>query len=116
MRFTLLGGLTPRAFLAHHWQRRPLVVRGAIPGFRDPLQIADLFRLAARDDTESRLVRRPARKWTLAHGPFSRAALERMPDSRWTLLVQGVNHFVPAVDRLMRRFAFASYAVSTTSW
>lgn len=113
MRTTLLGGLTPRAFLARHWQRRPLVVRGAIPVFRDPLTVADLFRLASRDDAESRLVRRPARKWMLAHGPFSRTALERlsrMHDSRWTLLVQGVNHFVPAVDRLMREFAFASYA------
>lgn len=110
MRSTLLGGLTPRAFLARHWQRRPLVVRGAIPAFRDPVTVTDLFRLASRADAETRLVRRSARKWTLAHGPFSRAALGEMPDSRWTLLVQGVNHFVPAVDRLMRGFAFASYA------
>lgn len=110
MRSTLLGGLTPRAFLSRHWQRRPLVVRGAIPAFRDPMTVADLFRLAARDDAESRLVRRQARKWMLTRGPISRAALGRMPDSRWTVLVQGVNHFVPAVDRLMREFAFASFA------
>jgi 50S ribosomal protein L16 3-hydroxylase len=110
MRHTLLGGLTPRAFLARHWQRRPLVVRGALPDLRDLLQVDDLFRLAARRDAESRVVRRLSRRWTLAHGPFSRASLGRMPDSRWTLLVQGVNHFLPAVDRLMRRFAFASYA------
>lgn len=110
MRSTLLGGLTPRAFLTRHWQRRPLVVRGAIPAFRDPMTVADLFRLAARDDAESRLVRRRARKWMLTRGPISRAALGRMPDSRWTVLVQGVNHFVPAVDRLMREFAFASFA------
>lgn len=110
MRSTLLGGLTPRAFLTRHWQRRPLVVRGAIPAFRDPMTVADLFRLAARDDAESRLVRRQARKWMLTRGPISRAALGRMPDSRWTVLVQGVNHFVPAVDRLMREFAFASFA------
>jgi len=110
MRSPLLGGLTPRVFLARHWQRRPLVVRGAIPGFRDPLTRADLFRLAADDAAESRLVRRLQRKWTLSHGPFSRARLERLSDSRWTLLVQGVNHFLPAVDALMRRFAFASFA------
>jgi 50S ribosomal protein L16 3-hydroxylase len=110
MHRTLLGGLTPRAFLARHWQRRPLLVRGALPDFRDPLQVDDLFRLAARNDAESRVVRRLPRSWALAHGPFSRASLRRMPDSRWTLLVQGVNHHLPAVDRLMRRFAFASYA------
>jgi 50S ribosomal protein L16 3-hydroxylase len=110
MRYTLLGGLTPRAFLARHWQRRPLVARGALPAFADPVTKSQLFGLAARDDAESRLVRRNTRKWTLADGPFSPRALARMPDSRWTLLVQGVNHFVPAVDGLMRQFAFASYA------
>lgn len=110
MRHPLLGGLSPRAFLARHWQRRPLVVRGAIPAFKDPVTKSGLFRLAARDDAASRLVTRSARKWTLADGPFSRRTLASMPDSRWTLLVQGVNHFVPAVDALMRQFAFASYA------
>lgn len=106
----LLGGFAPRAFLARHWQRRPLVVRGAIPGFREPLTASALFRLASRSEVESRLVRRSARKWKLDHGPFSRATLERMPDTRWTLLVQGVNLAVPEVDRLMRQFSFASYA------
>jgi len=110
MRVTLLGGLAPRTFLARHWQRRPLVVRGAFPDFRDPISVTELFQIASRDAVESRLVGRSARKWTLAHGPFRRAALERMPESRWTLLVQGVNLVVPAVDHLMREFAFASYA------
>jgi 50S ribosomal protein L16 3-hydroxylase len=110
MRHPLLGGLSPRAFLARHWQRRPLVVRRAIPAFDDPVTMSGLFRLAARDDAESRLVTRSARKWTLADGPFSARALACTPDAGWTLLVQGVNHFVPAVDALMRQFAFASYA------
>ena len=110
MGHTLLGGLSPRTFLARHWQRRPLVVRRAIPGFNDPVTRSGLFRLAARDDAESRLVTRSARKWTLAEGPFPRSSLASMPDSRWTLLVQGVNHFVPAADALMRQFAFVSYA------
>ena len=26
----LLGGLSPATFLAKHWQRRPLLVRGAV--------------------------------------------------------------------------------------
>ena len=110
MGLTLLGGLSPRAFLARHWQRRPLVVRGALPRFRDPVRATVLFGLAAREDVESRVARRHAGRWTLAHGPFERAALARLPASGWTLLVQGVNHFVPEVDRMMRRFAFASFA------
>jgi 50S ribosomal protein L16 3-hydroxylase len=107
---TLLGGLAPREFLARHWQKRPLLVRGAWPGLRDPVSVSDLYRLAARDDCESRVVLRRGARWELRHGPFRVAELRRMPDSRWTILVQGFNHFVPAADRMMRRFAFAPYA------
>jgi len=30
----MLGGLSAQQFLRRHWQKRPLVVRGAFPGFR----------------------------------------------------------------------------------
>ncbi|HZM52394.1 MAG TPA: cupin domain-containing protein, partial [Vicinamibacteria bacterium] len=49
--------MSPQAFLRRHWQKRPLLVRGAVPGFRDPLTPARLLALAARDGVESRLVR-----------------------------------------------------------
>jgi 50S ribosomal protein L16 3-hydroxylase len=107
---TLLGGLSPREFLARHWQRRPLLVRGAWPGLRDPASVSDLYRLAARDDCESRVVSRRGARWELRHGPFRAADLRRMPRERWTMLVQGLNHFVPAADRMMRRFAFVPWA------
>lgn len=106
----LLGGLSAREFLARYWQKRPLLVRGAWPGFRDPVSVSDLFRLAARDDCESRLVLRSGRRWELEHGPFRTARLRGLPARRWTLLVQGLNHFVPAADRLMRAFSFVPYA------
>ena len=51
-----LGRLRPREFMARHWQRRPLLVHGALPDFAAPLSRAELFALAGRDDVESRLV------------------------------------------------------------
>jgi 50S ribosomal protein L16 3-hydroxylase len=33
MEEALLGGLSPQAFLRRHWQKRPLLVRRALPGF-----------------------------------------------------------------------------------
>jgi ribosomal protein L16 Arg81 hydroxylase len=30
---TLLGGITPEAFLKEYWHKKPLLVRGAIPAF-----------------------------------------------------------------------------------
>jgi 50S ribosomal protein L16 3-hydroxylase len=63
----LLAGLTPREFMRRHWQRRPLLVRDAIPQFVPPASRTELFALAARDGVESRLVRNSARRWSLIH-------------------------------------------------
>ena len=37
---TLLGGLTPAQFMKTYWQRKPLLVRQAIPGFRAPVSVS----------------------------------------------------------------------------
>jgi 50S ribosomal protein L16 3-hydroxylase len=106
----LLGGLTPREFLARHWQKRPLLVRGAVVEFRGLLDPKQLWTLACRDDVSARLVTRSRDRWRLQQGPFSRAQFARMPKSNWTLLVHALNHLLPEADRLLRRFAFVPYA------
>ena len=56
---SLLGGLSRRAFLRRHWQKRPLLVRQAFD--RSSVRLIDkrgLFSLAGRDDVEARLVER----------------------------------------------------------
>ena len=106
----LLGGLTAKQFLSQFWQRKPLLVRNAIGGFRGPVQAPELFALAERSDVESRIVRRDHRKWKVSEGPFSRSELGRMPRSGWTILVQGLNLEVPAADRLLRLFRFVPHA------
>jgi 50S ribosomal protein L16 3-hydroxylase len=107
-RARLLGGLSARAFLARHWQKRPLLVRGALPGFRDPITPYALLQLACRDDVESRLVRvRGGRRpFELGFGPQDERRLARLPAADWTLLVDGVDRHVRGVARLLRRFAF----------
>jgi 50S ribosomal protein L16 3-hydroxylase len=105
---TLLGGLTADQFLAEYWQKKPLLVRGALPGFAGLLSHDELLDLSCRDDVESRFVSR-AGGWTIDHGPFSRAALRRKTKP-WTVLVQGLNMVLPAADQLMREFGFIPYA------
>jgi 50S ribosomal protein L16 3-hydroxylase len=107
---TLPGGMSAQRFLAQHWQRRPLLVRGATPGNAGPLTRARLFALAARDDVESRLVVRTRNRYTLDHGPFRARDLARLGPRDWTLLVQGVNLVDAGADALLRRFAFIPYA------
>ena len=106
----LLGGLSASAFLRRHWQKKPLLVRQAISGFRGVLSRPDLFALAGRDDVESRLITRVLGRWTLERGPFRARKLARLPPREWTLLVQGVNLHVAAADALLRRFAFVPFA------
>lgn len=102
----LLGGLSTKRFLAEHWQKKPLLVRQALPGFGGWLDREGLSRLAGRDDAESRLVRHQRGRWTLHHGPFGFGDLEALPAKGWSLLVSGVNHLLPEGDALMNRFDF----------
>src|SRR5437764_14270373 len=106
----LLGGLSAAAFLRRYWQKRPLLIRHAIGGFKGLLSRDQLFALAGRDDVESRLVAYVHGRRTLAQGPFRAAELKALPPREWTLLVQGVNLHVAGADALLRRFAFIPYA------
>lgn len=110
---TLLGGLSVREFLAEYWQKKPLLIRQAVPGFTGVLSKDELFDLACDPDVESRYIRLPADglegDWTLEHGPQSRGRL-RGKKQPWTVLVQGLNLWVPDGDRLLHRFDFIPQA------
>ena len=110
MKLSLLGGLTPRQFLRDYWQKKPLLIRQAIPGFKGVLSGAEIRALAGNEDAQSRLVMRIAGKWQMEQGPFAKRRVKQLPKSDWTLLVQDVNHFVDAGMALLRRFDFIPYA------
>ncbi|HEY1230195.1 MAG TPA: cupin domain-containing protein, partial [Ramlibacter sp.] len=90
--------------------RKPLLVRGAIPGVRPPLPRAELFALAAQDGVESRLVEQGAGGWRMRRGPFQRRALPSLSQPRWTLLVQGLDLHVDAAHALLQQFRFVPEA------
>ena len=106
----LLGGLSADVFMRRHWQKKPLLVRGALP-LSDPLSDAfmtraQLFALASRETVESRLVERGAGGWALRQGPFQRSALPPLKRAAWTLLVQGVDLHLSGARALLERFRF----------
>jgi 50S ribosomal protein L16 3-hydroxylase len=107
---SLLGGLTPAQFMRRHWQKKPLLVRQAIPQFAPPVMRAGLFALAAQEGVESRLVQQVKDVWKLRHGPFSRRALPALHQPDWTLLVQGVDLHNDQVHALMQQFRFVPEA------
>ena len=106
----LLGGITPEKFLAEYWQKKPLLVRQALPGFGDWLNRDSLSALAQRDDAESRLVRFTRGQCLLDRGPFEAEDLAGLPKKNWSLLVSGVNHFLPEGDVLLHAFNFIPLA------
>ena len=102
----LLGGLSPRQFMERHWQRKPLLVRGAIAQMKPLLGRAELFELAARDEVESRLVVRSGGTWKMRRGPLARRAMPPVSRPDWTLLVQGVDLHDDGGHALMKQFRF----------
>ncbi len=126
----LLGGISPAQFMRKYWQKKPLLIRQAVPGIASPIDRASLFDLAGQDGVESRLiVKAPSAQptkattsvisapsssqkapdpaaWTLEHGPVSRRSLPPLKQGGWTLLVQGLDMHVPAAHELLQRFRF----------
>jgi 50S ribosomal protein L16 3-hydroxylase len=103
---TRLGKMSVARFLREYWQRRPLLIRGAFADFALPVDRVGLFALAARDDVESRLVAHNRGGWSLRQGPFHRRALPPLQQSRWTLLVQGLDLVNDDARELLSRFRF----------
>lgn len=103
----LLGGLTAREFLRDYWQKKPLLIRQAIPNFQNPISADELAGLSLEDEVESRIViEHGNHPWELRRGPFAEDTYSDLPERDWTLLVQAVDQFVPDVRAVMEQFQF----------
>lgn len=105
----LLGGLSPDVFMKEYWQKKPLLVRQAIPNFKPLLDRSALFELADREDGQARLViQKPGETpaWQFKQGPFERRELPALKRPGWTVLVQGVDLQDDSIHNLMNQFRF----------
>ncbi len=102
----LLGGLTPSQFMKRHWQKKPLLVRNAIPGFVPCVGRNELVALAGREGVESRLIVDSDKGWKMKHGPLAKRSLPPFSQKKWTFLVQGVDLRDDGVHALMQQFRF----------
>lgn len=102
----LLGGLTSNQFMKRHWQKKPLLVRNAIPGFVPCLDRAELVALAGQEGVESRLIVDSDKGWKMKHGPLVKRSLPPFSQKKWTFLVQGVDLHHDGVHALMQQFRF----------
>jgi 50S ribosomal protein L16 3-hydroxylase len=101
-------GMPPARFLEQYWQKHPLLIRQAFPGFHPPMDEGDLGGLSCEDMALSRIVVRDDESdtWELHQGPFVEDEFAQLPDDHWTLLVQDVDKWDADVARLLDPFRF----------
>ena len=100
--------MTAADFLRSYWQKKPLLLPGAVRDFNCPLGPEELAGLACEPEIESRIVIQNGghRPWEVRYGPFKEASFARLPASHWTLLVQDVDKHVDEVGTLLDAFTF----------
>jgi 50S ribosomal protein L16 3-hydroxylase len=101
-------GMSADAFLRDYWQKRPLLIRNAFPGFVSPIAPEDLAGLACEEAALSRLIAhdRAGDTWMVRHGPFDEELFPQLGDHDWTLLVQDVDKWDRDVAALLPAFDF----------
>jgi 50S ribosomal protein L16 3-hydroxylase len=94
--------------MRRYWQKKPLLIRQAVPLMAPLLSRQALFALAQSQDVESRLVIQDAssQQWRMRSGPFGKRSLPSLKQSHWTLLVQGVDLHDDQVAALRDQFRF----------
>ncbi|SDI78396.1 50S ribosomal protein L16 3-hydroxylase [Ferrimonas sediminum] len=90
--------------IRHHWQHRPLYIPTAFADFVDPLEPDEVAGVALEEAASSRVVIQESGQWRAEPGPIE--DFSRFGDQGWQLLVQAVNHFVPAAAELAYAFRF----------
>ncbi|MBD2859243.1 cupin domain-containing protein [Spongiibacter sp. KMU-158] len=101
-----LSDFDPQDFLDQYWQQRPCLLEQALPDFICPVEGDDLAGLACEAEVESRIIIEQDDDWELRCGPFSETDFTKLPAKNWTLLVQGVDQWIPEVAEIFEHFRF----------
>jgi 50S ribosomal protein L16 3-hydroxylase len=107
---TLLGQLSAEQFLTDYWQKKPLLIRQAIPEFEGLLDPNELAGLSCEEEVQSRIIQYKNKKWHVKNGPFAEKEFTKLPEKDWSLLVQSVNHHLPEAAELLEKFNFIPHA------
>ena len=101
-------GMPAETFLRDYWQKRPLLIRNAFPGFESPISPDDLGALSLEATALSRLILwdRKKDRWAVETGPLPEDRFDRVPERDWTLLVQDVDKWDADVRELVEAFPF----------
>jgi 50S ribosomal protein L16 3-hydroxylase len=104
----ILGGISKERFLKEYWQKKPLLIRQAYPDFEPLIPADELAGMSLEEEIESRIILEngPDSPWQLLSGPFEEETFGTLPEDKWTLLIQGVDQWVPEAADLLQDFNF----------
>lgn len=104
----VLGGITAEQFLTEYWQKKPLLVRNALPEIKNLLEPTDVMELALDENINARLIKQKDKDpnhWSVKSSPLMKADFQKMP-KLWTLLIQAVDHYSFDLAELWKKFPF----------
>lgn len=104
----VLGGISAEQFLSEYWQKKPLLIRGAMPEIDGLLHPDDVQELALEEHVTARLIKQKDKdpnQWSVKSSPLSKSDFQKMPQ-KWTLLVQAVDHYSFDIASLWKKFPF----------
>lgn len=94
-------------FLDQYWQKKPLLIRQFFPDFETIISPDELAGLALEENVESRIIIENGKTpWELLNGPFKETIFDSLPDEKWTLLIQSVDHITPEFQPILSKFSF----------
>mmetsp|Transcript_496 Transcript_496/g.1153 ORF Transcript_496/g.1153 Transcript_496/m.1153 type:complete len:516 (-) Transcript_496:2239-3786(-) len=94
-------------FMDVYWQKLPVVIRGAIAGFSNPIEADELAGLACEPDFQPRIIKKGegSSDWALELGPFSEDELKNLPSTgTWCLLVNDLEKHIPEIAEVLDLF------------
>ena len=95
-------------FLADYWQQKPLLLRGAFPGYQSPISADELAGISCEQDSNARLILESCgeRPWAVEYGPFDEERFSSLPETGWSLLVSDLERLIPEIKALQSQFRF----------
>lgn len=104
----VLGGITAEEFLSEYWQKKPLLVRQAMPEVIDLLEPDEIKTLALEEHITARLIQQQGEhhdQWQVKCSPLKAKDFKKLPPY-WTLLVQALDQVSFDVAELWQKFHF----------
>jgi len=105
-----IGDITLDVFIEQYWQKKPLLIRQAIPDFTSLISADELAGLSCEEEVESRLLIEKGldgkTPWQVINGPQEEAIFSQLPETNWTLLIQEANCHIPQLQELIDNFSF----------